>query len=191
MKCDGFPRIAVDCNGKTRFGFLISENRAGGFATVRFLKPQGWDDVEIPLSDILGICGKTFHSSYFSRPDICERVTFIDHGRQRKGWVWDIVEPDGRVVLSVGDEFFELWVEELITMPLESGWRKLSEGELGEHEEQENGSKLISAIGPVNSSESNPRKKGGGATEFAAKAARGAERLRELMDKVANTKRGA
>ena len=181
MKCDGFPRIAVDCNGKTRLGFLVSENRAGGFATVRFLKPQGWDDVEIPLSDILGICGKTFHSSYFSHPDICERVTFIDHGRQRKGWVWDIVEPDGKVVLSVGDEFFELWVEELITMPLESGWRKLSEGELGEHEEQENGSKSVLALEMSNSGVVNSVKKGGGIEKFAEEAARAVKRSRALL----------
>lgn len=99
-------------------------------------------------------------------------------------------------------EFTERWLEELVLLPVGAGFRKLSGEELGELL-----AKLLKeALGvktpkaPVRatnarsrngSDETNLRERGGSAAELAAKAACGAERLRELMAKVAKTSKDA
>ena len=145
------PRVAVTMEGQTRYGFLLSENVKEGTAQIRFLGPRGSNAADVPKSDILGIVGKNFSSSLPSRPDICERVIFFDHGRQRKGWVYEI-DASGKITLlvdvrmrlpkgktesqvshdeiEVERDFVERWLEELVLLPLESGFHLLSESEL-------------------------------------------------------------
>lgn len=198
------PRVAVTIEGRTRYGFLLSENVKEGTARIRFLGPRGSNVTEVSRSDILGVVGKTFSSSFPSRPDTCERVIFFDHGRQRKGWVWDF-DRDGRITLLLDvrvclpkgkteadvshDEIeiertlVERWVEELILLPIDHGFHKLSESELEELD-----------ASPANGRGDSFSKRGGDESADGAdqanlvrQASRGAERLRELMAKVAKT----
>lgn len=202
------PRVAVTMDGRTRFGFLLSEDAERGIARVRFLGPRGSSVADVPKSDILGIVGKNFSSSLPSRPDICERVIFFDHGRQRKGWVYDL-DASGRITLlvdvrmrlpkgktesqvshdeiEVERDFVERWLEELVLLPLESGFHLLSESELDELD-----------ASPANGrGDSFPKRGGVESTDDAdqatlvRQASRGAERLRELMAKVAKPRNGA
>lgn len=203
MNCAEFPRVAVDCSGTTRNGFLLSGDPTSGLAKVRFLKPQGWTDEEAFLKDVLGIHGKTFFSSCPSRPDICERVTFFDRGRQRKGWVRDVAE-DGRVTLLVDVRFrfpagkteketlpeeietehvfLERWVEELVLTPIGKGWRRLRGDELddgngfGEYDKT-----AVEAFGPTNGQGSDAEKKGGDSEEVALLTVQGVEAIHRKL----------
>ncbi|MFY9462542.1 MAG: hypothetical protein WAP51_05090, partial [Candidatus Sungiibacteriota bacterium] len=97
-------------------------------------------------------------------------------------------------------EFTERWLEELVLLPVGAGFRKLSGEELDlliAKLLKELGVETPKAQPPFsrernrNGRETSLREKGGNAAELAAKAARGAERLRELLAKVANNTKGA
>lgn len=137
--------------------------------------------------------------------------------RQRKGWVWD-VDCDGRITLLVDTKFRlprgktedeasyddiqvehvfeERWLEEIVLLPLGSGFRWLFDEEIEELDskaakESGNGSGSFSNRG----NSVNPERKGGLSTSadtarLAKEASRGAEKLRELVAKVAKTQNG-
>lgn len=221
MRYEDYPRVAVFINEMRQFGFLVYSDSERDQHRVRLLNPLGETEVVLSLKDISGFVGVTFESSTPTRPEPCERLIFFDGGRQRKGWVWEVekngkvvllvdyheVFPAGRPRSEVKPEeietrmeFTERWLEELVLLPVGAGFRKLSSEELDELL-----AKLLKDLGvetpkvPAQPTTGRNRngggmsliEKGGGATELAAKAARGAERLRELMAKVAKTNKGA
>ena len=218
MRYEDYPRVAVFINDMRQFGFLVYSDSERDEHRVRHLNPLGETEVILSLKDIHGFVGMDFESSTPTRPEPCERLIFFDGGRQRKGWVWEVekngkvtllvdyheVFPEGRPRSEVKPEetetrmeFTERWLEELVLLPVGAGFRKLSQEELDEFIAnllRELGVETPKAPAPFSSErnrngrETSLREKGDNATELAAKAARGAERLRELMAKVANTK---
>lgn len=196
---DGLKRVAIrvppeetcpHCGQAVRgcedrkFGFLLSEGVGSEFAKVRFLGPMGFHDSEVRKSNILGVVGETFFCSMPSQPEVCERVVFFDRGRQRKGWVEE-VRRDGKVILAVGDETKERWVEELVILSSGEGFHRLSDKEVQELDsfgyEDKNSSSAFKR-------EKRRETKGGDeeTTELLERAERGAEELRALLAELAD-----